>query len=170
MLDLRPNAATRELPRSVRRPVRGLALKPVRRGPPRVERPRVEAPRLDPPLPELAARRGLGYWLLPPLAIFLFAAGVAHVGYLKISNIDYFWYRPWANTYSLLISFYILSRFFLSAFYRPPKNVAYRPTVSAVIACKNEERSIARTIHCLYASDYPAQLFEGLAINDGSTP
>ena len=146
----------RPRPRAVRRPA------------PRAV-PRVPA-RHDPDLPQLEARRGLGYWLIPPLAIVLFAAGVAHVGYLKISNIEYFWYRPWANTYSLLISFYILSRFFLSAFYRPPRETAsYRPTVSAVIACKNEEKSIARTIHCLYASDYPEHLFEVIAINDGST-
>ncbi len=114
-------------------------------------------------------RGGVGYWLIPLPATALFAAGVVEVGYLKLANIDYFWYRPFANAYSLLISFYILSRFFLSAFYRPPRNVNYRPTVSAVIACKNEERSIARTIHCLFASDYPVQLFEVIAVNDGST-
>ncbi|HET7293280.1 MAG TPA: glycosyltransferase [Vicinamibacteria bacterium] len=122
---------------------------------------RSEAPR--------SALGALAYWCIALAAAVLFAAGVAHVVYLKAANIEYFWYRPLANTYSLLISFYILSRFFLSAFYRPPRDVAYRPTVSAVIACKNEEKSIARTIHCLYASDYPSHLLEVIAVNDGST-
>lgn len=128
------------------------------------------APRRLPPVREADARgRGLGYWLIPLMATLLFAAGIAHVGYLKLANVEYFWYRPLANTYSLLISFYILSRFLLSAFYRPPRYVGYRPTLSAVIACKNEEKSIARTIDCLYASDYPEHLLEVIAVNDGST-
>jgi hyaluronan synthase len=109
------------------------------------------------------------YCVVPLAAILLFAAGIAHVLVLKSANVEYFWYRPLSNAYSLLISFYILSRFFLSAFYRPPRDVGYRPTVSAVIACKNEEASIGRTIDCLYASDYPAELLEVIAVNDGST-
>jgi hyaluronan synthase len=109
------------------------------------------------------------YCSLPAVAFVLFAAGIAHVFVLKSANVDYFWYRPLANVYSLLISFYILSRFFLSAFYRPPRDVGYRPTVSAVIACKNEEASIGRTIDCIFASDYPSQLLEVIAVNDGST-
>jgi hyaluronan synthase len=107
--------------------------------------------------------------LLPLLAIVLFAAGVSHVLVLKAANVHYFWYRPVANVYSLLISFYILSRFFLSVFYRPPRRPGYRPSVSVVIACKNEEESIGRTIDCVYASDYPAELVEVVAVNDGST-
>jgi hyaluronan synthase len=111
----------------------------------------------------------LAYGAIPLLAILLFAAGVAHVLVLRESNIHYFWYRPLANLYSLLISIYILSRFALSAFYKPPAEVGYRPSVSVIIACKNEELSIGRTIDCVYAGDYPRELLEVIAINDGST-
>jgi hyaluronan synthase len=118
------------------------------------------------------ARLGFAYALyctIPLLAVVLFVAGVSHVFVLKAANIEYFWYRPLANTYSLIISFYILSRFALSAFYRPPKDVGYRPSVTVVVACKNEEDSIGRTIDCVYASDYPRSLLEVVAVNDGST-
>src|SRR5262245_20283710 len=173
----RPSELRRDWPpASVRPPEQPQRLpEPVRHWPPeppeQLREPRPISKSTEPAFePHLETpRRGTFYWITPLLATVLFAIGIAHVLYLKVSNIDYFWYRPWANTYSLLISFYILSRFFLSVFYRPPREVNYKPTVSAVIACKNEEDSIARTIECLYASDYPAQRFEVIAVNDGST-
>ncbi len=111
----------------------------------------------------------LVYCAIPLVAALLFVAGVLHVLVLKAANVDYFWYRPLANFYSIIISFYILSRFALSAFYRPPRDTGFRPSVSVVVACKNEEESIGRTIDCVYASDYPPDLLEVLAVNDGST-
>jgi len=109
------------------------------------------------------------YCAIPLLALLLFLAGVFHVGVLKVANLHYFWYKPLANAYSLLISFYILSRFFLALFYRPPRDAGHRPSVTVVIACKNEETSIGRTIDCVFASDYPPHLLEVIAVNDGST-
>jgi hyaluronan synthase len=109
------------------------------------------------------------YCSLPILAVLLFALGTLHVVILKTANVHYFWYKPLANIYSLLISFYILSRFAISAFYRPPKDTGYRPTVSVVIACKNEEDAIGRTIDWIYASDYPRERLEVICVNDGST-
>jgi hyaluronan synthase len=103
------------------------------------------------------------------LAFSAFVAIFANVCYLKAYNINYFWYSPLANFYSLVISCYILSRFVLSVFYRPPRDVGYLPTVSAVIACKNEEVSIARTLECIYQSDYPKDRLEVIVVNDGST-
>jgi hyaluronan synthase len=111
----------------------------------------------------------LVYASLPMLAVLLFAAGVAHVLVLKAANFEYFWYRPLANVYSLMISFYILSRFTLSFLYKPPADVGYRPSISVIIACKNEEASIGRTIDCVYASDYPEEKLEVIVVNDGST-
>jgi hyaluronan synthase len=120
------------------------------------------------------ARRGvdlalLVYRCIPILAALLFVAGITHVVVLKAANVTYFWYRPLANVYSLLISFYILSRFLLSAFYRPPRDVGHRPSLSVVVACKNEEESIGRTIDCIYAAEYPEHLREVIVVNDGST-
>jgi hyaluronan synthase len=135
-----------------------------------------ERPRQDPPAPpplleehRPAPLSRLLDFLAPWIAAILFAAAISHVVVLKIENLNYFWYRPLANFYSLLISFYILSRFALSVFYRPPRYVGYRPSVSAVVACKNEETSIYETIERIYESDYPEKLLEVIVVNDGST-
>jgi len=45
----------------------------------------------------------------------------------------------------------------------------YEPTVTFVVPCKNEDKSIYRTIaSCVYV-DYPQKKIEIIAINDGST-
>lgn len=119
---------------------------------------------------DLGSRLAYGLYALAPwLALVLFVLGTVHVVMLKTHNVYYFWYGPLANLYSMLISSYILSRFFLSLFYEPPVDSGYRPSVSVVIACKNEEASIGRTIDCIYQSDYPSDRLQVIAINDGST-
>jgi hyaluronan synthase len=109
------------------------------------------------------------YALAPWAALLLFALGTINVVLLKTNNVLYFWYSPLTNLYSILISSYILSRFALSQFYSPVRDRGYRPPVSVVIACKNEEESIGRTIDCIYESDYPRDRLEVIAVNDGST-
>ena len=109
------------------------------------------------------------YALAPWAALALFILGTINVVFLKTNNVLYFWYSPLTNLYSILISSYILSRFVLSQFYSPPRDRGYRPSVSVVIACKNEEESIGRTIDCIYESDYPREKIEVIAVNDGST-
>jgi len=106
---------------------------------------------------------------LPWIAHLLFAAGIVNVIYLKSFNFYYFWYQPLINLYSLLISFYILSRFIFSYLYRPPRDVGYLPSVTVIVACKNEEGSIGRTLDAIYRSDYPRDQMEVIAVNDGST-
>ncbi|MFY9269029.1 MAG: glycosyltransferase [Candidatus Manganitrophaceae bacterium] len=106
---------------------------------------------------------------IPWVAHGLFTAGIANVIYLKSGNLYYFWYHPLMNLYSLLISIYILSRFVLSYLYRPPQNVGHLPSISVIIACKNEEGSIGRTIDAIYRSDYPIDRMEVISVNDGST-
>lgn len=107
--------------------------------------------------------------VIPWIAHLLFAAGIVNVAYLKSFNLYYFWYQPLINLYGLLISFYILSRFVLSYFYKPPRDVGYLPSVTVIIACKNEEDSIGRTLDAVYQSDYPRDRMEVIAVNDGST-
>lgn len=88
---------------------------------------------------------------------------------LKLQNVDYFWYALTWNLYSLGVTSYILSRFAIAGFYRRPRDVGYRPTVSVVVAAKNEEHAIARTLECIFESDYPRELMEVVAVDDGST-
>jgi len=79
----------------------------------------------------------------------------------------------WFELYIVLTGTYLLSRFFIVYFYEDDhrhgkwKDSDY-PTVSFVIAGKDEGDSIFDTISAIMASDYPAW-FECLAVDDGST-
>lgn len=103
------------------------------------------------------------------LALLSFMLVIGNVLYLKTNNITYFWYQPLINTYSVIISAYILSRFIFAYFYKPPKEMGDLPCVTVVIACKNEEASIRQTLDCIYKSDYPEELMEVISVDDGST-
>ncbi len=109
------------------------------------------------------------YKLLPKLMTVLIVLGLVNVVYLKWFNVFYYWYNPLVHTYSLFIGVFILSRFVLAVFYSPPPDSGYFPTITTIIACKNEEDSIRRTIDCVYRCDYPKDLLEVIVVNDGST-
>ena len=89
--------------------------------------------------------------------------------FLKIYNLNYYWYQPLVNLYSLTVGVFILSRFILAAFYMAPADVGYEPTVAVVVACRNEEGSIEKTIGRIYAGGYPQTKLEVIVVNDGST-
>ena len=89
--------------------------------------------------------------------------------YIKLHNVEYYWYQPWVNAYSLTVGVFILSRFFLAAFYYAPPDVGYEPTVTVSVACRNEEGSIEKTIGRIYAEGYPRSKLEVIVVNDGST-
>lgn len=76
------------------------------------------------------------------------------------------------GAYSLSISLYLLSRFFLSYFYEPefPQlDDGSLPTVSFAVPSKNEGENIRKTILLIADSDYPKDKFNVIAVNDGST-
>ncbi|MGB4834056.1 MAG: glycosyltransferase, partial [Candidatus Moraniibacteriota bacterium] len=73
--------------------------------------------------------------------------------------------------YSIAVSFYILSRFFLSYIYHPKEESfkqEYFPTVSFGVPSKNEGEAIRETIMRIAQSDYPIDKFDIIAVNDGS--
>jgi hyaluronan synthase len=108
--------------------------------------------------------------LLPWAAVTLIIIASVMVGLLKVDNIRYFWYHPLANIYGLLVSTYILSRFILAVFYKPPALTAgYEPTVTAIVVCKNEEPAIYRTISGIFRADYPQEKLQVISVDDGST-
>ncbi|MBI5203178.1 MAG: glycosyltransferase family 2 protein [Elusimicrobia bacterium] len=84
-------------------------------------------------------------------------------------NFYWFWYYPYLHTYSIAIGAYFLSRFLLSQYNRPPDPTDYEPTVAIVIAVRNEEDAIGRTIEGCYHTLYPAEKREVIVVNDGST-
>jgi hyaluronan synthase len=76
------------------------------------------------------------------------------------------------GVYSIVVSFYILSRFGLAYFYdHEPAitNYDYEPTVTFAVPAKNEGVDIRETMLRIANSDYPHKKFEIIAINDGST-
>ena len=88
---------------------------------------------------------------------------------LKFTTVQYYWYRPVLNVYSLTVTGYILSRFLLALFYRPPKDTGVEPTVSFVIPVKDDGDMIGRTIERCLEVDYPKEKIELIVVNDGST-
>ena len=106
---------------------------------------------------------------VPWLAALLFLVVVAEIVYLKSFNVRDFWYNPLTHGYAILVSGYIVSRCVLSWFYRPPAETGLEPSVTVIVAAKNEEFSIARTLEHVFASRYPADRLQVIAVDDGST-
>lgn len=52
---------------------------------------------------------------------------------------------------------------------RFPRNDAYEPTVSVIVAARNEEESIGQCVAALSRLDYPRQKLEIIVVNDHST-
>ncbi len=138
---------------------------------------REESP-LQPATPEppgvLGTRNGVENYSRPTrliiiLLTFFIVLLLSVAVFLKLYNLQYYWYQPWVNFYSLTVGIFILSRFFLSAFYMAPPDVGYEPTVAVIVACRNEEGSIEKTIGRIYAEGYPHSKLEVVAVNDGST-
>ncbi len=89
--------------------------------------------------------------------------------YFQLTNIEHYWYAPLVNLYSLVVGFFIITRFFLSAFYSAPPDVGYEPMVTVVVPCRNERDSIAKTIARIYREGYPHAKLEVIVVNDAST-
>lgn len=71
--------------------------------------------------------------------------------------------------YTLTITSFVFSRFFLAALYQPPKDSGLEPTIAIVVPSYNEGEAVARTIHSCVNIDYPQDKLEVLVIDDGST-
>lgn len=130
-----------------------------------------------PPTPEppgvMAAEAVGSYRRLPRFAACAIAIGsillLAVVLSVNVYNLENFWYQPRVNAYSLWVGVFILPRFITAAFYRAPLEAGYEPTVTVVVACRNEEGSIEKTIGRSYREGYPHDKLDVVAGNDGST-
>lgn len=106
------------------------------------------------------------------LSILIGALGIALLAFavvVKVRNVEYFWYQPWVNVYSIVVGAFILSRFIIAAFYSAPPDVGFLPTAAVIVAARNEGDSIGKTIGRIYAEGYPRDRIEVIAVNDGST-
>ncbi|MBI4349751.1 MAG: glycosyltransferase [Elusimicrobia bacterium] len=87
----------------------------------------------------------------------------------KWVNFHFFWYYPFLHSYSIIIGFFFLSRFVISRLNRLPGPTDYEPTVTVVVAVRNEEAYIGRTIDGCFNTLYPPEKREVIVVNDGST-
>jgi hyaluronan synthase len=106
---------------------------------------------------------------LSACGITAFAGATLGILLLKSHNVHYFSGRAIPNAYSLAVGFFVLSRFVLAALYRVPTSGNTCPSVTVVIAAKDEEQSIGRTLDYIFESDYPRDKFEVIAVDDGSS-
>lgn len=100
---------------------------------------------------------------------------------LKSKTAAHYWADPILLIYTIFVTTFELSRLVGAMFYkRSVKSIyksipaalaaeSYEPTVSFVIPCKNEEKTIAETIHKCFQANYPPEKIEVIVINDGST-
>jgi hyaluronan synthase len=95
------------------------------------------------------------------VAAFMYWPGVA--------SIQWFWYEPVLQMYTLFFGVFILSRVFLSFFYREPTDAAHTPTVTIIIPVMNEEKQIAQTVRHSFDVRYPSDKLEVIVVDDGST-
>lgn len=113
-----------------------------------------------PGLVDHLARVGAGVYLVLLLA--------AVVGFKAIFA-DIVLVDPIFGLYGLIVCAYIVSRFAFSMLYRPSADHGLRPRVAIVMPAFNEEDAIAASLTSLLDLDYPAELLEIVAVNDGST-
>ena len=110
-------------------------------------------------LPRLASFAVAAYLLLILAAIVAYK--IAFAGQIALD--------PWFGIYGIVVTTYILSRFVLSLWYRAPMDVGLRPRVAVIMPGFNEEQAIASSLRSILALEYPAELLQIIAVNDGST-
>lgn len=107
----------------------------------------------------------INLWIIFFLLVYL-------VVIIKVTTLKELDNNIFFGAYSILVSFYILSRFALAYFYEyEPEyfDKNYEPTVSFAIPSKNEGKNIRETILRISRTNYPKRKFDIIAINDGST-
>src|SRR4051812_5145987 len=81
--------------------------------------------------------------------------------FLKLVQLD-----PLLKAYGVFVSGYVISRFVVSAFYRPSPDAGIEPSVALVVPAFNEEDVIAATVEAVLAVDYPKDKLQLIIVND----
>lgn len=114
----------------------------------------------EPRLLDHLVRAGAATYLI----LLLFAVVAFKAIFADIVIVD-----PVFGAYGLVVCGYIVSRFLFSTMYRPSKDHGLCPPVAIVMPAFNEEDAIAASLTSLLDLDYPPELLEIVAVNDGST-
>jgi hyaluronan synthase len=115
---------------------------------------------------EVALRNARPQRLMAAAAAVLLAALIVK---LKMGNMISFWYDPFWQTYSMLAAAYVVSRIVFSMRYEQPEDHGVIKALSVVLPIKNEEQNIEAVVRRLFCARYPADMFEVIAVDDGST-
>ncbi|MEO8581246.1 MAG: glycosyltransferase [Patescibacteria group bacterium] len=109
--------------------------------------------------------RNINAWIVLFFTIYI----VFLIKFITIQEIDN---NIFFGSYSLAVTFYILSRFIISYFYEPDLekfDANFQPTISFGIPSYNEGENIRKTLLKISQIDYPKKKFEIIAVNDAST-
>lgn len=110
-------------------------------------------------------KTSMGVWIVFYILIYL-------IFVIKILTIQDLNHNIFFGAYSIAVSVYILSRFGLARIYKPDPDAAhsgYEPTVTFGVPAKDEGSNIYETLFRIMVSDYPAEKFDIIAVNDGSS-
>lgn len=92
------------------------------------------------------------------------------VALMRAESIIYFKYNAVLYSYSIIAALFLLSRYGFGAMYRPvPIDPDYKPSVTIIIPCFNEETWIGRTIISCMNQHYPPDKLEVIVVDDCST-
>ena len=89
---------------------------------------------------------------------------------MRAESIIYFKYNALMYTYSIIAALFLLTRYAFGALYKPvPIDPDYKPSVTIIIPCFNEETWISRTIISCMDQNYPADKLEVIVVDDCSS-
>ncbi len=128
------------------------------------------------------------FFSFPSAKEILFQMFLAFLGFIVLLSIIYMksddvveiWQHPYIFSYTVFVTVFQLSRILGAMLYKKSYRKItshletediehFTPSVSFVIPCKNEEKSIEKNIRKCFQAEYPADKFEVIVINDGST-
>ena len=101
--------------------------------------------------------------------ILLFGISLAVV-LMRSESLIYYKYNALLYTYSIIAALFLLSRYAFGAIYKPVKiDPDFKPSVTVIIPCFNEENWIDRTIISCMNQNYPVDKLEVIVVDDCST-
>ncbi len=114
----------------------------------------------------LYARRGRKLGLVGAVAAVLLTLLLM---LMRVESVLYFQFNKLMYAYSIMTAGYLLTRYLFGALYKPvPIHPAYKPGVTIIIPCFNEEEWITRTIMSCVNQFYPPEKLEVIVVDDCS--
>lgn len=118
---------------------------------------------------ETYAERHKDRYLYVCSILFLFLISFM-IALMRSESVIYYKYNAVLYTYSIIAALFLLSRYGFGALYKPVKiNPDFKPSVTIVIPCFNEETWISKTIISCMNQHYPADKLEVIVVDDCSS-